>query len=92
MLSGLEFRLGIRWQELTTHSVVSVGAQIVVFVGHVGSSPFHQNLKMPTMVNAQSREGGVIVLPQQVICATARNEQHFQLVPDGPRSREVGGY
>ena len=39
--------------------------------------------------NAQSREGGVIVLPDtsQVICATARNEQHFQ--PDGPRPRAV---
>ena len=46
IVSGLEFGSGVRSQEWTTRSVVRVGAQKVVFAGHVGSSPIHQKLKM----------------------------------------------
>ena len=47
--SGLEFGSGVRSQEWTTRSVVRVGAQKVVFVGHVGSSPIHQKLKISAL-------------------------------------------
>ena len=46
IVSGLEFGSGMHWQEWTTRSVVRVGAQNVVFAGHVGSCPIHQKLKM----------------------------------------------
>ena len=49
IVSGLEFRSGMHWQEWTTRSVVRVGAQNVVFVGHVGSSPCHQKLKISAL-------------------------------------------
>ena len=49
IVSGLEFRSCVRSQEWTTRSVVRVGAQKVVFAGHVGSSPIHQKLKISAM-------------------------------------------